>query len=81
MKPVNRLILIALLTALVLPIASPAHAYLDPSTGSMILQIILGGIAGLMVAGKLYWARLKEFFGVSTGEVATTESVSDPDVD
>ena len=46
-----------------------------------LLQIILGGIAGLMVAGKLYWARLKEFFGASTDEVATTESVSDPDVD
>ena len=24
-----------------------AHAYLDPGTGSMILQVLLGGVAGL----------------------------------
>ena len=34
---------------------SSAHAYLDPGTGSMILQIILGGVAGLALVGKLYW--------------------------
>ena len=26
--------------------ATPAHAYLDPGTGSMILQVLLGGVAG-----------------------------------
>lgn len=35
-----------------------AHAYLDAGTGSMILQVLLGGIAGLMVVGKLYWHKL-----------------------
>lgn len=39
-----------------------AFAYLDPGTGSMILQIIFGGIAGLMVVGKLYWAKFKSLF-------------------
>ena len=81
MKPMNRMISATLLTVLMLPIASPAQAYLDPGTGSMILQILLGGIAGLLVAGKLYWTRLKEFFGLSTGEVASTENASDPDAD
>lgn len=32
----------------------PAWAYLDPGTGSMMLQLLLGGIAGAMVVGKLY---------------------------
>ena len=32
---------------------SPAYAYLDPGTGSMMLQLMLGGVAGLMVVGKL----------------------------
>ena len=81
MKPMNRMISATLLTVLMLPIASPAQAYLDPGTGSMILQILLGGIAGLLVAGKLYWTRLKEFFGLSTGEVTSTENASDPDAD
>ena len=79
----NRLFLISAATLLVLPVATPAHAYLDPGTGSMILQVILGGVAGLVVAGKLYWKRVKEFFGRSSGETATSasESANDPTVD
>jgi hypothetical protein len=41
-----------------------AHAYLDPGTGSMILQLLLGGIAGAMVVGRLYWQRIKEILGM-----------------
>jgi hypothetical protein len=33
--------------------------YLDPGAGSMILQALAGGLAGLAVAGKLYWSRIK----------------------
>ncbi|MCF8063124.1 MAG: hypothetical protein K9M82_11445 [Deltaproteobacteria bacterium] len=39
-----------------------AYAYLDPGSGSMLLQILLGGVAGVAVIGKLYWSRIKEFF-------------------
>lgn len=38
---------------------SNAWAYLDPGTGSFILQMLLGGIAGMMVVGRLYWTKLK----------------------
>ena len=41
---------------------SPAYAYLDPGTGSMMLQLMLGGVAGLMVIGKLYLRRAQDFF-------------------
>lgn len=41
-----------------------ANAYLDPGTGSMILQVLLGGIAGAAVVLKLYWHKLKALFGV-----------------
>ena len=42
-------------------LTAPALAYLDPSTGSMMLQVLLGGVAGAMVVGKLYWQRFREF--------------------
>lgn len=42
--------------------AGPAHAYLDPTTGSILLQGLLAGIAGIVVVLRLYWARLKAFF-------------------
>lgn len=39
-----------------------AYAYLDPNSGSMMLQVILGGLAGVAVAGKLFFHRIKSFF-------------------
>ena len=38
---------------------SNAWAYLDPGTGSFILQMLLGGIAGMLVVGRLYWEKVK----------------------
>ena len=51
----------------------PAHAYLDPGTGSMILQVILGGIAGALVVGKLYWEKVKSLFGWQDGSDSTDD--------
>ena len=34
-------------------------SYLDPGAGSMILQALAGGIAGVVAVGKLYWTRIK----------------------
>jgi hypothetical protein len=36
----------------------PAFAYLDPGSGSMIVQLLLGGVAGVAVLIRLYWHRL-----------------------
>lgn len=44
----------------------PAQAYLDPGTGSMILQLLLGGLAGIALVGKLYWAKLLSLFSLQT---------------
>jgi hypothetical protein len=40
----------------------PAHAYLDPASGSMFLQLLLGGIAGAALFFKLMWHRIRDFF-------------------
>jgi hypothetical protein len=32
--------------------------YVDPGTGSIIVQLIAGGIAAGAVAGKLWWRRI-----------------------
>jgi len=45
----------------------PAHAYLDPGAAGMLLQLLLGGVAGGAVILKLYWHRLKAFvFGAKS---------------
>ena len=40
----------------------PAMAYLDPTTGSMLISAIVGLFASLVLAIKTYWYRLKGFF-------------------
>ena len=39
-----------------------AYAYIDPGTGTIILQAIVGAIAAGIVTIKLYWYKLKAFF-------------------
>lgn len=39
-------------------------AYIDPGTGSMLVQAIAGGVAAAAVAGKFYWGRLLRFLRI-----------------
>lgn len=45
-----------------LPI-NTAHAYLDPGTGSFILQMIFAAFVSFMFAIKVYWRKIKTFMG------------------
>lgn len=74
MTPRPRTILTVSFFALLLigAMSRTAYAYLDPGTGSMIIQILLGGIAGAAVVLKLYWHRLMALFaGRRTKEIAS----------
>ena len=42
--------------------SAAAHAYLDPGTGSILVQSLLAGIAGAAAVVSLYWQRIKAFF-------------------
>jgi hypothetical protein len=59
---INQLWIIGVLLVL---LAQPAFAYLDPGTGSMLLQVILGGIAAVGVALKLFWHKIRVAIGLS----------------
>ena len=41
----------------------PAYAYLDPGAGSLLLQVLMGGLAGAAVVVKVYWNSLMARFG------------------
>jgi hypothetical protein len=56
--------LLALL--LLFTFSQQAAAYLDPGTGSMILQGIIAGIAVAGFTIKNYWYRIRAFFGKET---------------
>jgi hypothetical protein len=59
-KPDTALMLVVLLS--LLTVAPHAQAYLDPSTGSMILSAIIGVFATLALAIKTWWYKLKSLF-------------------
>ena len=66
-NPATHFLKAALIAAGILLWAAPAYAYLDPATGSILLQGLLAGVAGLIVVLRLYWARVTAFFRRLTG--------------
>jgi hypothetical protein len=49
-------------TLLLISLTSQAHAYLDPGTGSMMLQIVIASVVGALFSLKIFWSRIKNFF-------------------
>jgi len=49
----------------VIVLAPDAQAYIDPSAGGMLVQLLLAGTAGVAVLGRLLWMRLKRLFGAA----------------
>tara|TARA_Y100000590_G_C15729609_1_gene1016507 strand:- start:3382 stop:3594 length:213 start_codon:yes stop_codon:yes gene_type:complete len=43
-------------------VSSDAYAYLDPGTGSIIIQAILGAVAAFFTSIAIYWEKVKNFF-------------------
>ena len=39
---------------------SEAYAYLDPGSGSVVIQMLVGALAGVGIALKIYWQKIKE---------------------
>ncbi|MFM8561050.1 MAG: hypothetical protein ACKOK7_04390 [Solirubrobacterales bacterium] len=57
-------------------------AYLDAGSGSMIAQILVGGFAAAGVAIKIYWKKIKNFFGRGDDEASpATAKVTEASAD
>ena len=72
MKALRFWIVALALAAFLVPTA-PAHAYLDPATGSMILQVLLAGLAGALLFFRRIWAFLRGLFAAKDSEESSTE--------
>jgi hypothetical protein len=53
-------VFLVLVVSLLTPVS--ALAYLDPTTGSMLISAIVGLFASLVLAIKTYWYRIKKIF-------------------
>ena len=75
MQKIRRVALVecAVLLALVFPGAGQAFggivvAYIDPGTGSLIIQMLLAILVGAGFAVKIFWTRIKSFFSKVFGK-------------
>ncbi len=52
---------------LTLGLSTPAHAYLDPGTGSILLQGLIAAIASVGFYAKTHWEAIKAYSRKDTG--------------
>jgi len=58
----NNTVILAMFVGMLVPLE--AFAYLDPGSGRVLLQGIIGGVAAIGIVLKLYWHRVLGFLGV-----------------
>ena len=66
------LLLLLLVVAVLFP--ASAHAYIDPGTGSFVVQGIIAAIVGAGFAVKVFWYRIKSAL---TGKKAVEDDDDD----
>lgn len=59
---------LAVVAAAGLLLAPPAHAYVDPGTGSFVLQLLLALFFGIAFTVRRFWRGLLRSLGKSAGE-------------
>ena len=55
---------------------NPQLAYLDPGTGSFILQALVAALAGIVVTLNVYWSKIKGFMGFGSNPTDAENSNS-----
>lgn len=56
-----------------------ANAYMDPGSGSFIIQMLVGAALGASLAIKVYWRKLVSFFTGRKRDESDEEQQSPPE--
>jgi len=59
--------------------SSPVYAYLDPGTGSILVQALVAAIAGIAVTLRIYWGQLRNLFSGKRRSAAKSSESSRQD--
>lgn len=73
------LLFLSISTLAMFGVIGDSAAYLDPGTGSIILQGLIAAIAGAATVGTLYWHKVKTFFSSFSKDDKKTEEDSNND--
>ena len=66
-----------LVIVLTVCVYTPAYAYLDPGTGSYILQVIIAALLGMAYLVKVYWKKILGFWGRLFPKMSKTSNDDD----
>jgi hypothetical protein len=58
MRHARILRLLCFITMISILVPESAYAYVDPSTGSILIQVLVAGVLGAVFTLKLWWGRL-----------------------
>ena len=58
-----------------------AHAYLDPGTGSIIIQSAIAAIAGAAITLKVYWISIRNFLAQRKNGKSKTDENGNSETD
>ena len=67
------------LTVSIYSLHSLPMAYLDPGTGSFLLQLLIAGLLAVGVLLRLFWSRISKFFGKSKSRQSSDDIEDDED--
>ena len=56
------LVVLYLAVAFSIVVIRPAHAYIDPGSGSIIFQALAAGAMAIGLGIKIFWRRIASFF-------------------
>jgi hypothetical protein len=62
MRRSNRVLCATLVCLIYFGFLKGAYAYLDPGTGSYVIQVVIAVVAGALLTAKMFWTRIKLFF-------------------
>ncbi len=78
MKRVRLLVkLVGLFSLFCLMAPQWAHAYLDPGTGSYVLQLVIGAFVGILFSVKVFWKNIRSYFANSFSGAQKDEREND----
>ncbi len=69
----SRFTLAACVLAALFWMTEDTHAYIDPGSGSIFLQILFGGVAGAVVLAKVYWTSFRARIGFPASRAEGTD--------
>ena len=76
-KKSNWAVLFGILLSVLVLFPPSAHAYIDPGTGSYILQIAIAGIAAGAIAIKMFWKRIRALFSSNRAQENTDQDLNE----